>query len=248
MTEATDQSPPSERVAKLMEQSHGDLCDAVEQLAALMSAASAEMLDMICAVDRKESFRDDGATSTTSWVVAMLRVSHATAKEWVRVARRLDQLPHLRSGVLRRDALLGPGSSRHRVRHPRRGRGSRPRAAQLHRSPARGTSQVPSPPHPRRRPRIRRGLRFFSWRKDLNTGGYRYRGFLPAEAGRDRERCPRGTSPTDGQGPDHRSVGSRRTASGRRARRSGPLRCADPPRSRPHRRGRARPVRRGRRR
>ena len=65
------ESPPSERVATLMAHAHGDLSDAAEQLAALVAAASAELLDVIRAIDRKQSWRDDGATSTTGWVVAM---------------------------------------------------------------------------------------------------------------------------------------------------------------------------------
>ena len=180
MAAASDQ--PSERVAKLMAQPHGDLSDAAEQLAALMSAASAELLDMICAIDGKESFRDDGATSTTSWVVAMLRVTHATAKEWVRVARALDRLPHLR------DAYSAGMLSWDQVRH-----------ATVFVTPEKDEEAARDLPsytaaqleerakfHRRRTPadgRESARRRFFTWRKDLDTGGYRYRGFLPAEAG-----------------------------------------------------------------
>lgn len=110
MAEPSD-SPPSERVATQTAQPHGDLCDAAEQLAALIAAASAELLDVIRAIDCKQSWRDDGATSTTGWVVALLRASLATAKEWVRVARALDRLPHLR------DAFAAGMLSWDQVRH-----------------------------------------------------------------------------------------------------------------------------------
>ena len=121
---AAEIPPASARVATLMEQPHGDLSDAAEQLAALVAAATAELLEVICAIDGKESWRDDGATSTTAWVVAMLRVSHTTAREWVRVGRSLDALPHVRQayseGMLSWDqvrpatVLSHPGGGRER--------------------------------------------------------------------------------------------------------------------------------------
>jgi hypothetical protein len=181
MAKVTD-PPPSERVATLMAQPHGDLCDVAEQLAALIAAASAGLLDVIRAIDRKQSWRDDGATSTTGWVVAMLRVSHATAKEWVRVARALDQLPHLReayaAGMLSWDQVrhatvfVTPDEDEEAARElPGCTAAQLEERAKCHRrrSPADGRESA------RRR--------FFSWRRDRDTGGYRYRGFLPAEAG-----------------------------------------------------------------
>jgi hypothetical protein len=165
-----------------MAQSHGDLSDAAEQLAALVSATSAEMLDVICAVDRKESFRDDGATSTVGWVVAMLRVSHATAKEWVRVARCLEQLPNVReafaAGMLSWDQVrhatvfVTPDEDEEAARElPSYTAAQLEERAKFHRRRSRADAKESA----RRR--------FFTWRKDLNTGGYRYRGFLPAEQG-----------------------------------------------------------------
>ena len=55
------------------------------------------MLDVIVAADREEDWRIDGALDMASWLVATLNVSSATAREWVRVGRALEQLPHLRS-------------------------------------------------------------------------------------------------------------------------------------------------------
>ena len=81
MAASIEESIPSERVATLMTQPHGDLSDAAEQLAALVTAASAELLDVICAIARKQSWKVDGATSPEAWVVGMLRSSYATARE-----------------------------------------------------------------------------------------------------------------------------------------------------------------------
>ena len=225
MAQATE---PSERVAKLMAQPHGDLSDAVEQFAALVRAASAEMLDMICAIDRKESFRDDGATSTTGWVVAMVRVSHATAKEWVRVARALDQLPHLReaysAGMLSWDQVrhatvfVTPDEDEDAARDL-----PSYTAAQLEERAKHHRRRTPADA----RESARR--RFFTWRKDLDTGGYRYRGFLPAEQGAIVNAALEERARLIGQRSRHWPVGSRRTTPRRRTRRPGPHRCPHPP-------------------
>jgi hypothetical protein len=70
---------------------------AVEQLAALSCATSAEMLEVIVAMDRAEDYRSDGATTMAAWLVAIVHVSHDTAREWVRVAHALQDLPCLRA-------------------------------------------------------------------------------------------------------------------------------------------------------
>lgn len=182
MAEPADLAVGSERVATLMEQPHGDLSDAAEQLAALVTAASAELLDVLVAIDRKASWRDDGATSVTAWTVAMLRVSFATAKEWLRVGRALDQLPHLRQAFA--EGLL----SWDQVRH-----------ATVFVTPAEDEAAAQSLPglsaaqieematfarrRTRRDARGAKADRSFTWRKDRDTGGFRYRGFLPADEG-----------------------------------------------------------------
>lgn len=70
---------------------------AIEQLGALACATTAEMLEVIVAADRDEDWRVDGALDMASWLVATLHVSSATAREWVRVGRALEGLPHLQS-------------------------------------------------------------------------------------------------------------------------------------------------------
>ena len=182
MAEPIEASSPSARVATLMEQPHGDLSDAAEQLAALVAAATAELLEVICAIDRKESWRDDGATSTTAWVVAMLRVSHTTAREWVRVGRSLDALPHVRQAYS--EGML----SWDQVRH-----------ATIFVTPAEDEEAARELPgftaaqleerakfHGRRTPRDAEGSkldRSFTWRRDRDRDGWRYQGFLTAEEG-----------------------------------------------------------------
>ena len=154
MAEPIEASTPSERVATLMAQPHGDLSDAAEQLAALVAAATAELLEVISAIDRKESWRDDGATSTTAWVVAMLRVSHLTAQEWVRVGRSLDQLPHVREAYS--EGMLSWDQLRHATVFltPRRTK-RRPRSCPASPPPSsrNGPSSTAAAPPPTRRAR-----------------------------------------------------------------------------------------------
>lgn len=182
MVDPADRPEPCERVAALLDSSHGDLCVAAEQMAALASAAHAELLDLIAAVDRKGSWRDDGATSTTAWVVEILRVSFATAKEWVRVARALEELPCVRAafadGVLSWDQVrpatvfLDPADDEDAARDlPGLTAAQIEERARFHRVRRRAEAREAS------------RLRAFTWRKDVDTGGFRYRGFLPAEEG-----------------------------------------------------------------
>ena len=96
MVEPTDSPVSCERVRQLEARTQGERSDAIDQLGALVVAATAEMLDVITAADRQGDWKTDGATSMTAWLVAMLHVSHGTAKEWVRVGAALDALPHLR--------------------------------------------------------------------------------------------------------------------------------------------------------
>lgn len=155
---------------------------AVEQLAALACATSAEMLDVIVAMDRAEDHRIDGALDMTSWLVAMLHVSRATAREWVRVGRALADLPLVRerfaAGVLSWDQVAAatrfatpdldellaeelPGCTAAQIEEMARARRKRTRA-----DAQRGYHK-----------------RGFQWRKDHELDGYRYRGFLPAAEG-----------------------------------------------------------------
>jgi hypothetical protein len=69
--------------------------DAIDQLHALMTVSHSQLLHLVADCDRKKDWRDDGATSMTDWLVARLGIAHRTAREWVRVARSLSELPAL---------------------------------------------------------------------------------------------------------------------------------------------------------
>jgi len=160
----------------------GSRSDAIEQLGALRCATTAEMLSVIVAADAAEDWRVDGATSMRDWLVAMLRVSSATAGEWVRVGRALEGLPHLRSafgsGALSWDQIAPatriatPDDDEHLAGY----------------LPGLSAAQVEEMAR-QRRVRTRRDAQrsqeetHLRWRRDHDLDGYRYSGFLPTIEG-----------------------------------------------------------------
>ncbi|HWC39988.1 MAG TPA: DUF222 domain-containing protein [Acidimicrobiales bacterium] len=77
----------------LRDSTTAELVDTIDQLDALMTATHAQLLQVVAEYDRREAFKEDGATSMTEWLVARLGIAHRTGKEWARVARSLEQLP-----------------------------------------------------------------------------------------------------------------------------------------------------------
>src|SRR5437764_52333 len=69
--------------------------DAIDQLHALVTVTHSQLLQVVAECDRREDWREDGATSMADWLVARLGIAHRTAREWVRVARSLETLPKL---------------------------------------------------------------------------------------------------------------------------------------------------------
>ena len=170
----------SDRVVALRACTLGERAEAVEQLGALLCATQAELLDVVTASDLEGDAVLDGATTTPAWLMALLEVSHHTAKEWVRVGAALQGLPAIRAafaeGTLSWDqvapatvyatpdtdevlALDLPGHTAHQIAA----------FARAHRVRS-GRDAL------RTQARTR-----FGWRPDDQLDGYRYSGFLPAE-------------------------------------------------------------------
>jgi hypothetical protein len=74
-----------------------------ESLAALdtlnidICASRAEMLSTVENLDRAESWKANGAASMKQWLAARFGIAQRTAAEWVRVAHKLAELPHVRA-------------------------------------------------------------------------------------------------------------------------------------------------------
>ena len=70
---------------------------AIGQVHAAECALRGGLLELVSAFDRRELWREDGATSMVSWLTARLSISNATAAEIVWVAARAESLPAARS-------------------------------------------------------------------------------------------------------------------------------------------------------
>jgi hypothetical protein len=72
-----------------------DLTGLLDQSVFTMVAASAEVLRVVAEVDELKLWEGDGATSMTSWLAARYGLARGTAREWVRVAHALRELPKI---------------------------------------------------------------------------------------------------------------------------------------------------------
>ena len=75
-----------------IEQDFAELQRPVEQL-------EAERLRRLAEIDRRSLYARDGHLSAASWLVAVHRVAWGTAREHVRVARGLEQMPATRAAL-----------------------------------------------------------------------------------------------------------------------------------------------------
>jgi hypothetical protein len=59
-------------------------------------AVRLDLLTELAAIESSEVWKQDGSTSMIDWLVGRYHLSVATAREWLRVARSLEQLPEIR--------------------------------------------------------------------------------------------------------------------------------------------------------
>jgi hypothetical protein len=71
-----------------------------------IAADEGEIIAILGEVDRCQSFRDEGATSTESWVVHRYGVSPATARAYTRAAKKAWDIPHLVGSLCAGDLSL----------------------------------------------------------------------------------------------------------------------------------------------
>ena len=72
-----------------------DLIDSAGQLAAVLSATHAALLEILAVIDERQLWRSDGCGSMADWVSFRFGVSRKTAHGWTDTARALGDLPHL---------------------------------------------------------------------------------------------------------------------------------------------------------
>ena len=172
----------SENAARYAATTADERLVAIEQLAALMAATHAELLDVVAACEACGDGDLDGATSTAPWLVGRLGLARENADEWARVALSVQELPALRAayatGAMSWDQLRPatkfatpelydalaadlPGRSARQIAHMARQR----RPVDDHES---GDAHA---------------ARGFRWVRDHRRGGFVYGGFLPFDQG-----------------------------------------------------------------
>ena len=73
----------------------------IAELGGHINAATARWLGLVCEFDRREGWAEWGCRSCTHWLSYRCGVSPAAAREQVRVARRVAELPHLQAAFAR---------------------------------------------------------------------------------------------------------------------------------------------------
>jgi hypothetical protein len=163
-------------------QSPAGRAEAIAQLSALLAATHAELLDVAYAAEIAGDWSHDGATGVVPWLVGQIGVANPTAREWVRVADALQDLPSLR-------ATYAAGAlSWDQVRHATKFATSVDDDELARLLPGYSANQIalmarqrrPIPDSEHRDAHANRGL---SWRRDHRRGGFTYRGFLPFDQG-----------------------------------------------------------------
>ncbi|HJV05003.1 MAG TPA: DUF222 domain-containing protein [Actinomycetota bacterium] len=65
----------------------------LDRAVSAITAATSDLLREVARLDREGGWKRDGATSMTAWLAGRYGVAWGTAREWVRVARALEDLP-----------------------------------------------------------------------------------------------------------------------------------------------------------
>ncbi len=168
----------SANAARYAEMAPEERLVAVQQLAAVIAATHAELLDVAAAVDAEGDWADDGATGLAPWLVGQIGLARSNANEWVRVAQALQVLPSLRgayaAGELSWDQVR-PATKFVTPDDDRDQAGELPghSAAQI------GFMARQRRPVPDVEANEAHAARSLSWRRDHRRGGFVYRGFLP---------------------------------------------------------------------
>ncbi|MDX1396587.1 MAG: DUF222 domain-containing protein, partial [Gemmatimonadota bacterium] len=73
--------------------------DRIASISAHLTAATAEQLDLIRVFDEGQGWHEEGFTTCAAWLSWRIGVGGGTAREKVRVARALGELPHMRAAM-----------------------------------------------------------------------------------------------------------------------------------------------------
>ena len=79
--------------------SNAQLAEDLDGLFRLRSAIDGRILILLGEAERRQAFRDDGATSAENWAVERFSVGQPTARAFVRVAEKAWDLPQLTAAL-----------------------------------------------------------------------------------------------------------------------------------------------------
>src|SRR3954467_4108197 len=74
-----------------------ELADEITKLSGQIAAGQARLIAFIAEFDRRAGWAGHGLLSCAHWLSWRISLSPGTAREWVRVARRLGELPPIRA-------------------------------------------------------------------------------------------------------------------------------------------------------
>jgi hypothetical protein len=90
-------APPTiSSVAKL---STAELMEEAAETSRTLASLAGRIVLLAAELDRREGWRDEGATSLAAWLTERCAVAPATARAWSHVGSRLFDLPHLADGL-----------------------------------------------------------------------------------------------------------------------------------------------------
>ena len=87
---------PDTNVAKM---SNEEIMEEAAETCRRLASLAGRMVQLTGELDRRQGWRDEGATSLEAWIVERCGVSLPTARAWAHVAERLFDLPHLAAGL-----------------------------------------------------------------------------------------------------------------------------------------------------
>ncbi|HWD53673.1 MAG TPA: hypothetical protein VG346_01065, partial [Acidimicrobiales bacterium] len=86
-------APPPSAVSSIAHLSASDLMEEAAATSRQLASLAGRIVVLAAELDRRQGWRDEGATRIESWLTERCRVSVATARAWARVGARLFDLP-----------------------------------------------------------------------------------------------------------------------------------------------------------
>jgi hypothetical protein len=91
--------PPVSTISSIAGLSTSELMEEAAATSRQLASLAGRIVLLAAELDRREGWRDEGATSVESWLTERCSVSAATARAWAHVGTRLFDLPQLADGL-----------------------------------------------------------------------------------------------------------------------------------------------------